>query len=692
MTNASKPAACGSFSALARLLGLALVTASSALGGQEAFKLLPGDGAAKDFFGASVAISGTTAIVGAVEDDDNGLDSGSVYLFDVATGLMTSKLLANDGGSEDRFGISVAISGNTAIVGASYDDDNGVDSGSAYLFDVTTGQQIAKLLPNDGATNDDFGRSVAISGGTAIVGAYRDGDNGLNSGSAYLFDVATGQQIAKLMPGDGTTADLFGYSVAISGNTAIVSALGDDDNGADSGSVYLFDRTTGQQVAKLLPSDGALGDGFGISVAANGTTIIVGAYHDDDNGPSSGSAYLFDLSNGQQIVKLLPSDGEAWDYFGRSVAISDTAAIVGVYGDDQNGFFSGSAYLFALSTAGPQITRLVPSDGAANDLFGYSVAISGSTALVGANLNSDNGPDSGSAYLFGPLPPTWILSPVSGHWYQTTDPQSWMAAEAQAESWGGHLAAVRSQAENDWLQSTFASTDSLWIGYTDQATEATFEWISGEPAGYENWAQGEPDDGAGADWALLQAGTGLWTDETQLPEHAGLVEVISDDCNMDSSPDAYQIAQEPWLDWTGDGVLNDCVSPSYCTAALNSTGQAGVIELNGTPVITQNEFTLRADHLPPNRIGYFLMSESTGFVPAFGGSDGNLCLGASIIRLKGAGLTVNTGNLGMVSKDIDLTALPQHTLLLPGDTWYFQLWFRDEMTSNTTDGIEVMFR
>lgn len=692
MTNAKMIATCGSFSASATVLGLVLVSASSALAGQEAFKLLPSDGAANDFFGSSVAIDGGTAIVGVLEDDDNGLDSGSAYLFAVETGLMTTKLLANDGAAEDRFGGAVAIEGERAIVGASYDDDNGLDSGSAYLFDVTTGQQIAKLLPNDGATADDFGTSVAISGSTAIVGAPRDDDNGINSGSAYLFDLATGQQIAKLLPSDGAAADLFGYSVAISGNTAIVSALGDDDNGADSGSVYLFDVTTGQPLAKLLPSDGALGDRFGVSVAASGTTAIVGAYHDDDNGTSSGSAYLFDLTNGQQLVKLLPSDGEAWDYFGRTVAIDGSTAIVGVYGDDENGSFSGSAYLFALTTTGPQITKLLPSDGAGNNLFGFSVSISGGMAIVGAILDDDNGHESGSAYLFGPLPPVWILSPVSGHWYQTTDPQSWSAAQAQAEAWGGHLASVRSQAENDWLLSTFASSDSLWIGYTDQATEGTFEWIGGEPAGYENWALGEPDDGSGADWAVLQPGAGLWADETLQPEHAGVVEVISVDCNSDSYPDAYQIAQEPWLDWTGDGVLNDCVSPNYCTATVNSTGLAGVIDLSGTPVITDNDFTLRAEHLPLNKFAYFLMSESTGFVSAFGGSDGNLCLGASIIRLKGSGLTVNTGNSGMVGRDLDLTALPQHTVFLPGDTWYFQLWFRDALTSNTTGGIEVMFR
>ncbi len=174
-------------------------------------------------------------------------------------GDQLAKLLPNDGAAEDEFGISVAISGNTAIVGSWRDDDNGDFSGSAYLFDTTTGRQIAKLLPNDGAADDRFGLHVAISGGITIVGAHRDDDNGSNSGSAYLFDTTTGKQLFKLLPLDGAAIDYFGLSVAISGSTAIVGAYGDDDNGTYSGSAYLFDTTTGRQMAKLLADGQAPG-------------------------------------------------------------------------------------------------------------------------------------------------------------------------------------------------------------------------------------------------------------------------------------------------------------------------------------------------------------------------------------------------------------------------------------------------
>jgi FG-GAP repeat/Lectin C-type domain len=680
------------------LPALTLVLAAAAQAQTETAKLLPSDGAASDWFGHAVAIDGTTAIVGAVYDDDNGTYSGSAYLFDTTTGAQIAKLLPSDGAAADFFGWSVAIDGTTAIVGAVLDDDKGTNSGSAYLFDTTTGAQIAKLLPSDGAAADSFGYSVAIDGTTAIVGAAYDDDNGTNSGSAYLLDTTTGAQIAKLFPNDGAVADRFGWSVAIAGDTAIVGAYLHDDNGSDSGSAYLFDTTTGAQVAKLLPSDGAAGDWFGESVAINGNTAIVGAVLDDDKGTDSGSVYLFDTTTGGQVAKLLPDDGAVNDRFGWSVAIAGNTAIVGAYLHDDNGSDSGSAYLFDTTTGG-QVTKLLPSDGAAGDWFGSSVAFGGNTAMVGAPYDADNGAGSGSAYLFS-LGPAWTLSPVSGHWYSPLEPLTWTDAEAQAQSWGGHLATIRSQAENDWLRDNFATTNMIWIGYTDQVVEGTFEWSSGEPVVYENWTVGEPDDAFGADWAVLRPGNGTWFDEPHLPEHPGVVEVISADCDGNGLPDAYQIAQDPWLDWNGDGVLDGCTSPNYCTATANSTGVPSVIGADGSPLMTDNAFTLEAWDLPLNEFAYFLMSESTAFVPGFGGSMGNLCVGSPIVRLNNSsdgGGVLNSGASGQVNLTLDLTSLPQGIVLAPGDVWYFQLWHRDfdliiGPTSNTSDGIEVMFR
>ncbi len=370
------------------------VCANAQCGVEQTYKLL--SDSESDFFGHSVSISGAVAIVGAHNDDSNGQSFGSAYLFNTTTGKQIAKLLANDGASGDIFGWSVSISGNTAIVGAHFNDDNGFNSGSAYLFDVNTGQQIAKLLPADGAAGDNFGWSVSISGNTAIVGTYLDEDNGEFSGSAYLFDITTGKQIHKLLPNDGSADKYFGWSVSINGTTAIVGAIGDDENGAESGSAYLFDAISGQQIFKLLPNDGATGDRFGSSVGVCDSIAIVGSYRNGDNGSDSGSAYLFDVTTGQQITKLLADDGAAGDIFGQSVSISGNTAIVGAEHNDDSGTESGSAYLFDTSS-GKQIAKLLADDGAAGDRFGYSVSISGTIAIVGAWPTTGT---SGPAYLF----------------------------------------------------------------------------------------------------------------------------------------------------------------------------------------------------------------------------------------------------------------------------------------------------
>jgi len=378
-------------------------------------KLTSSDAAAGNRFGESIAVSGNTAIVGANRDVVGGLSSGSAYLFDVTTSNRIAKLTASDAAAGDFFGFSVAISGNMALIGAGGNDDAGLSSGSAYLFDVTTGNQIAKLTASDAAAGDWFGLSVAISdNNTALIGAGGNDDAGLSSGSAYLFDVTTGNQIAKLTASDADAGDRFGRSVAISGNTALVGAYGDDDGGDESGSAYLFDVTTGNQIAKLTASDADAHDWFGRSVAISGNTALVGASGADDGGIYPvGSAYLFDVTTGNQIAKLTASDADEYDRFGWSVAISGNTALVGADSDDDKGDYTGSAYLFDVIT-GNQIAKLTASDADTFDFFGASVAISGKTALVGAVRDGDW---SGSAYLFEnviPEPSSFLLSTLAG--------------------------------------------------------------------------------------------------------------------------------------------------------------------------------------------------------------------------------------------------------------------------------------
>jgi len=383
--------------------------------GQE-LKLHSPDAGGGDRFGDSVSISGSTAITGARASDENGLNSGSVHLFNGTSGAWIAKLSPSDGAAYDYFGCAVGSSGTTVIVGAYMDDDNGLQSGSAYLFDISDPSapvELAKLLPSDGEAGDSFGWSVAISGTTAIVGAFGDDDSGGDSGSAYLFDVSdpTDPVEVKLLPSDGAAGDSFGWSVAISGAVAIVGAHGDDDSGDGSGSAYIFDVTNPAlpvELPKLLSDDGAADDHFGWSVAISNAInlAIVGAYGSDDpvSGEDSGAAYLFsfDLSSStaSQYATYLSPDGATGDRFGSSVAISSAAAVVGAIGDDDNGIDSGSAYLIL---NGPAITKLLSSDGAEGDGLGSVAAIGSFAVMLGTGLHDFSGlEDSGSVYLMAP--------------------------------------------------------------------------------------------------------------------------------------------------------------------------------------------------------------------------------------------------------------------------------------------------
>ncbi len=374
-------------------------------------KLTASDGAEDDAFGYSVALSGDTALVGAVYDDDKGKSSGSAYVL-VRTGTIWSqqaKLTASDGVASDEFGWSLALSGDTAVVGARLNDTTAKDAGSAYVF-VRTGTawaEQAKLTASDGAADDHFGYSVALSGDTTLVGAVGHDAKGSGSGGAYVF-VRTGtawSQQAKLTASDGAAGDQFGSSVALSGDTALVGSIYDDGN---KGSAYVFVVTANPtpawtEQAKLVASGGAADDQFGCSVALSGDTALVGFIYDDDKDWNSGSAYVF-LRTGTSWAaqtELTAPDGATNDRFGHSVALSGNVALVGAPGFLGSTTHTGSAYLStrAGTTWSPPV-KLTPFDGALRDLFGWSVALDGATALVGSSQDDDNGNGSGSTYVY----------------------------------------------------------------------------------------------------------------------------------------------------------------------------------------------------------------------------------------------------------------------------------------------------
>jgi|GEM_PF-722432 len=394
----------------------------------ETKKITAGDGAADDYFGYSVSISEDTVAVGALYDDDNGSGSGSVYIFERNYGGadnwgQVQKLIAGDGAVNDYFGFSVSISGDTVAVGAYNDDDNENDSGSVYVFERNYGGadnwgQVQKLIAGGGAEYDYFGYSVSISGDTVAVGALYDDDNGNDSGSAYIFERNCGGadnwgEVKKLTPSEGAAGDSFGMSVSISGDTVAVGVPYNDDNGINSGRAYIFERNHGGadnwgEVKKITAGAGAADDSFGFSVSISGDTVAVGALYDDDNGSCSGSAYIFERNHGGadnwgEVKKITVLDGAAYDYFGSSVSISGDIVAVGAYLDDDKGDDSGSIYIFERNYGGAdnwgEVKKITAGDGAADDFFGYSVSISGNTVAVGAYYNDDNGNDSGSGYI-----------------------------------------------------------------------------------------------------------------------------------------------------------------------------------------------------------------------------------------------------------------------------------------------------
>ena len=332
------------------------------------------------------------------------------------------KIMASDAQANDEFGVSVSVScdGNTAIVGAYYEDTGGNNAGAAYVFvvmSVGVWSEQQKLTASDAEAGDIFGCSVSLSsdGNTAIVGAYGEDAGGNNAGAAYVFVRSGGvwSEQQKLTASDAQADDWFGYSVSLSsdGNTAIVGAPYEDTGGSDAGASYVFVRSgvVWSEQQKLTASDAQAYDHFGISVSlsSDGNTAIVGAYLEDAGGSNAGAAYVFVRSGvvWSEQQKFTASDAQADDYFGYSVSLSSdgNTAIVGAYYEDTGGGNAGAAYVFVRSGGvWSQQQKLTASDAEASDYFGYSVSLSGdgNTAIVGAPCEDTGGSDSGAAYIF----------------------------------------------------------------------------------------------------------------------------------------------------------------------------------------------------------------------------------------------------------------------------------------------------
>ena len=384
-------------------------------------KLTANDAAANDRFGHAVATNGDTVVIGAWAKNSN---TGAAYIFERNQGGaenwgQVQKLTASDAAANDQFGRSVAINGDTVVIGASGKNSS---AGAAYTFKRNQGGaenwgQVQKLTAGDAAGFDNFGWSVSINADTVVVGAWAKNSN---TGAAYIFERNQGgaeqwAQVQKLTASDAAANNLFGISVAIDGDTVVVGA-----RGKLPGAAYIFERNQGGaenwgQVRNLTASDGVGGDQFGISVAINGDTVAVGAIH--GNRGTSGAVYIFERNqNGVeswgQVKELTADDANLLDEFGISVAIDGDTLVVGAWA--MNLLTGGAAYIFERNQNGVegwgQVQKITASDVAAHDQFGSSVGIDGETVVVGAvGKNSTTG----AAYAFDLTSPTPTPTPTA---------------------------------------------------------------------------------------------------------------------------------------------------------------------------------------------------------------------------------------------------------------------------------------
>ena len=400
----------------------------------ETTKLTPTDSAPAQRFGRATAASDDRILVGAPEDAENGTGAGAAYVYEFGGGAWSqqAKLLPANPNEFQRFGCSVALDGDIAVIGVPHDDEVHFDAGAAYVFSYDGAQwvQDAKLMASDGTYQDQFGTSVAVRGGVIAVGAPladRDTDYPYpNTGAAYVFrhDDVTWIEEAKLVrpinPDHASPGAELGAAVSIDDDVIVAGARGDredipGDPVSGSLSVFRYDGMVWTEEARLLPSDGESSDRFGSAVAISGDLIAVGAPRDDIEDPNTlvvtkdaGSVYVFrhDGVEWLEETKLVsPTLGGADllddDYFGGAVALDGDTLLIGSRYDDDWGLDVGAAYAYHHDgIAWSEQFKFVPTWIGYRDAFGVSVALSGSHFVIGAVGDDSNSELAGAAYVF----------------------------------------------------------------------------------------------------------------------------------------------------------------------------------------------------------------------------------------------------------------------------------------------------
>ncbi len=335
----------------------------------------------------------------------------SIFSLSNSTGLSAqeaeegTKIMTANTNYQDNFGKSVAVSGNYSIIGAWTDDERGPEAGAAYIYfraDEKTDHWILKerLLASDGEAFNNFGGKVAIEGDYAFVAAQGNDDF---AGAIYIFkreaegeDVWT--EIQKITAPDKSSGDYFGTSITVNNGRMAVGAYGEDDKGRSAGAVYTYELNEDQWKfeTKIHDQEGAANDRFGSSVVLNQNTLIVGANRDN----KAGSIIIFEKkeSGWNQTLKIFSSDGKAKDRFGCSLALSGDYLAVGADGAEG---FMGAVYIFEKNLGGAnnwgEVKKIQPIDADSDDRFGKTIAMSGNYLLVGSEGHEMG---MGATYLF----------------------------------------------------------------------------------------------------------------------------------------------------------------------------------------------------------------------------------------------------------------------------------------------------
>jgi hypothetical protein len=352
-----------------------------------------------DQFGYSVAFAGARLLVGARFADLGGTDTGAAYLFDGTDGTLLQTLQQPSPAAGDWFGNSVAAVGDNVLSGALGVDTPVHDAGAGFLFDGKTGEVLLTLQEPEPHDSDWFGATVAAAGSNLLVGAPLDHVGDVEAGGAYLFDGSTGKLLQSFHQPKLQADDWFGVSLAAVGDNVLVGAFLDNTGASGAGAAYLFDGKTGALIRSLQKPKPAANDQFGLSMAVLGNSIIIGAPGDSTGKKSAGAVYLFDADTGAFQRMLQNPTPVAGEQFGTAVAAFGSSILVGAPADSATK--PGAAYLFD-ATSGALLQSFQNPKPAAGDGFGTSVAAGASGFLIGAPGDMTSPNVGGAAYLYQP--------------------------------------------------------------------------------------------------------------------------------------------------------------------------------------------------------------------------------------------------------------------------------------------------